>query len=289
MTNSRTIRLGLVQPRSFWGSDEEQNVAAALDWLHRCAESSVQLVVFPEGYPGPTNPRNRYDALTPLAEKAAQLGLHVVAGDIEPAAEGGYHVALHLIDDHGRTIGSYRRTHPRDTHVYRDVEMWGFDYRGSSNLPIAFETALGRIGLLVCSEVYVPELSRALALQDAEVIVYPAGGGQGEIIPNWQTVLAARAIENIVYTAASQNLYTPAERGLGMIASPEGVLATRSDAGLIIADLDMGRLAYLRSEDQRIEVPRRCLTVPGLLRWRRPEIFRDEPQHVSSAWRFASV
>jgi predicted amidohydrolase len=150
-------------------------------------------------------------------------------------------------------------------------------------MPIVFETAFGRIGLLVCSEVYVPELSRALALQDADVIVYPAGGGQGEIIPSWQTVLAARAIENIVYTAASQNLYAPAERGLGMIASPEGILATRSDAGLIIADLDMDRLAYLRSEDQRIEVPRGCLTVPGLLRWRRPEIFRDEPQQVSSA------
>jgi predicted amidohydrolase len=282
VTNPRTIRLALVQPRSFWGSEEERNVTAALDWLDRCAESGVQLVVFPEGYPGPTNPGSCYDALTPLAEKAARLRLHVVSGNIEPAAEGGYHVALHLIDDHGRVIGSYRRTHPRVTHIYRDADMWGFDYTGSSNRPVVYETALGRIGLLVCSEVYVPELSRTLALQGADVILYPAGGGQGEIIPNWQTILAARAIENIVFTAASQNLYTPRERGLGMIASPEGVLATRSGAGLIIADLDMDRLAYLRSEDQRIEVPRRCLTVPGLLRWRRPEVW-GKPQKPSLA------
>lgn len=48
-----------------------------------------------------------------------------------------------------------------------------------------------------------------------------------------------------------------------MIASPEGALAMRSDAGHIIADLDLDRLAYLHSEDQRIEVPRRCLTSLG--------------------------
>ena len=194
MTNERTIRLGLIQPRSFWGSEEEQNVAAALDWLHRCAESSVQLVVFPEGYPGPTNPINRYDALPPLAEKAAQLGLHVVAGNIEPATEGGYHVAVHLIDDHGQTTGSYRRTHPRDTHVYRDIEMWGFDYRGSSKTRRSSSRLLLDASDCWFAVRYIPELSRALALQDADVIVYPAGGGQGEIIPNWQTVLAARAL-----------------------------------------------------------------------------------------------
>jgi hypothetical protein len=67
-----------------------------------------------------------------------------------------------------------------------------------------------------------------------------------------------------------------------MIASPEGVLAIRSDAGLIIVGLDMGRLVYLSSEDQRIEVPRRCLTVPGLLRWRRPEICWDGSQEATS-------
>lgn len=275
MTSPSSVRIALIQPQSAWGTNEEKNLAGALHWLDRAAEAAVQLVVFPEGYPGPTNPKNSYDAIKPLRERARARKLHVVAGNIEPAAGGGHYVALHLIGDQGELIGSYRRTTPRGPYVYQDIPAWHFDYRESSEgLPV-FDTKVGRIGMLVCSEVYSPELSRALAVQEADIIVYPAGGGQGDLIPTWQTLIAARAIENIVYTGASQNLYEPSDRGLGMIAGPEGVLATRADAGMLIADLDLDRLRFLRAEDEKIEVPRRYRTVPGLLRWRRPELYAE--------------
>jgi predicted amidohydrolase len=265
--------MALIQPQSSWGPHEEQNANDALQWLDRCSNAGVNLVVFPEGYPGPTNPKNSFDALTPLRVRARELGLYVVAGNIERAPGGGHYVALHLIGDDGSVVGTYRRTTPAGPYVYHDIPMWQFDYKESSDgLPV-FDTTIGRIGLLVCSEVYAPELSRALAVQGADIIVYPAGGGQGDLIPTWQTVVAARAIENIVYTGASQNLYEPHERGLGIIAGPEGVLATRADAGMLVADLDLDRLEFLRSEDEKIEVPRRYRTVPGLLRWRRPELY----------------
>lgn len=275
MTSPSNVRIALIQPQSAWGPDEQRNVEGALQWLDRSAEAAVDLVVFPEGYPGPTNPKNSYDAIGALRERARALKLHVVAGNIEAAAGGGHYVALHLIGDQGQVVGRYRRTTPRGPYVYHDIPAWQFDYRESSEgLPV-FDTAVGRIGLLVCSEVYAPELSRALAVQGADIIVYPAGGGQGDLIPTWQTLVAARAIENIVYTGASQNLYEPSDRGLGMIAGPEGVLATRADAGMLIADLDLDRLRFLRAEDEKIEVPRRYRTVPGLLRWRRPELYAE--------------
>jgi predicted amidohydrolase len=270
------VRMALIQPQSFWGPNEETNVHEALEWLNRSSKAGAQLVVFPEGYPGPTNPKNSYDALTSLSKRAAELDLHVIAANIEPAGNGRHYVALHLIGPDGRTIGTYRRSMPRGPYVYHDIPMWQFDYKESSIKPVVFDTRIGRIGMLVCSEVYSPELSRSLALQGADIIVYPAGGGQGDLIPTWQTVVAARAIENIVYTAASQNLYEPHERGLGIVASPEGVLATRADAGMLVADLDLNRLEFLRGEDEKIEVPRRYRTVPGLLRWRRPELFAED-------------
>ena len=150
--------------------------------------------------------------------------------------------------------------------------MWQFDYR---NPRTDLRSSIPRSAASGCgfSEVYSPELSRALAVQGADIIVYPAGGGQGDLIPTWQTVVGARAIENIVYTGASQNIYEPYERGLGIVAGPEGVLATRADAGMLIADLDLDKLEFLRGEDEKIEVPRRYRTVPGLLRWRRPELY----------------
>lgn len=267
------IRLAAVQPRSGSGPGEARNAAEALDWLDRSAEAGADLVVFPEGYPGPANPANDYDAFGPLAERAATRGLHVVASRIEPAGDGGHHMTLQLIDDSGDTAGVYRRTTPRGPYVYRDLDAWGFDYLEAPERPAVVETRLGRIGLLICSEVYVPELSRILVLEGADVILYPAGGAINELLATWRTMLWARAIENLVYTAATQNLYGGDEEGVGTIAGPEGILAQSADEGLLLANLDLGRLRFLRAEEERIEFPKRYRTVPGVLRWRRPELY----------------
>src|SRR5581483_3041640 len=77
-----SIRLAAVQPRSHFAADEAENLDDALRWLDRAHAHGADLVLFPEGYPGPTNPANDYDALTPLSHKARSLGLHVVAGGL---------------------------------------------------------------------------------------------------------------------------------------------------------------------------------------------------------------
>ena len=269
------IRVAAVQPRSHHGPDEERNIEQALGWMDEAARQGADLVVFPEGYPGPTNPANRYDAFGPLAERARSLGLHVVAGRIEPVEGGqGHHVCLHLIDDSGQRAGIYRRTSPVGPYVYKDLDIWQVDYVDSPEPPQVVSTRLGRIGMLVCSEVYVPELSRLLALQGADLIVYPAGGAINELLATWRTLLWARAIENLVYTAASQNLYAPDEQGVGQIAAPEKVLAASPTEGLLLADLDLDRLEYLRGQDERIEFPKPYDTIPGVTRWRRPELYQ---------------
>ncbi|MGH2947181.1 MAG: carbon-nitrogen hydrolase family protein [Solirubrobacteraceae bacterium] len=267
-----SIRLALVQPRSHSGPDEHRNAAAAVEWLERAAAGGAELVVFPEGYPGPTNPANAFEALAPLARRARERCVHVVASRIEPAGDGRHHMALHLVDDRGEIAGSYRRTTPCGPYIYRDIPAWDFDYTEADELPV-FETRLGRIGLLVCSEVYVPELARVLVLRGAEVILCPAGGAINELLESWRTVVRARAIESLVYAAACQNLYEDGEQGVAIVAAPEGVLAESTGEGLVIADLDLDRLAYLRGEDEHILFPKPYATIPGVLRWRRPELY----------------
>jgi predicted amidohydrolase len=267
------MRLALIQPRSQSGALEPRNFEDALEWLSRAAEAGADLVVFPECYPGPANPMNAYDAIGPLAQRAAELGVHVIAGRIEPADDERYHVTLHLIDDEGQTVGVYRRTTPTGPYIYRDIPAWDFDYQESDEEPAVFETRLGRIGMLVCSEVYSPELSRVLALKGADLIVYPVGGSVNELLPSWRTILHARAIENLVYTAACQNLYDADEHGVAQVAGPEGVIDALSDAGMVVADLDLDRLEYLRGEDEKVEFPKRYATIPGVLRWRRPSLY----------------
>jgi 5-aminopentanamidase len=264
------VRLAAVQPASGSGVDEGRNATESLNWLRRAAEKHAQLVVFPEGYPGPINPSNQYDALKPLAKAAAEFGLHVIASRAVPSGIG-HAVELNLIDDRGEILGAYRRTTPRGPYVYRDIQAWNFNYVESNTPPRVFETKIGRIGMLVCSELYFPELSRLLMLQGADIIAYPAGGAINELLPGWRTLVYARAIENLVFTVACQNLYGK-EEGVGTIAGPEGVLAHSKGEGVLVADLDFDRLAFLRAEDEKIEFPKRYATIPGVQRLLRPEL-----------------
>jgi predicted amidohydrolase len=270
-----SFRLAAVQPRSYTGADEVRNIDHAVDWMERAHAEGAELVMFPEGYPGPTNPDSHFDALPVLSAKAAALGLHVVAGSIEPAGRGRHYVVLHLIDDRGVVAAPYRRTTPLGPYIYRDIPTWGFEYEAAADEPLIFDTRLGRIGLLVCSEVYVPELARGLALKGADTILFPAGGAINELLPTWRTMVWARAIENLVYTAAVQNLYADDEVGVGIVAAPERVLAHSGAETLLIADLDSERLAFLRSREERIEFPKPYQTIPGLMRWRRPELYES--------------
>jgi hypothetical protein len=72
---------------------------------------------------------------------------------------------------------------------------------------------------------------------------------------------------------------------VGQIAGPEGVLAASTGEGLIVADLDLDRLDYLRNQDEQILFPKPYAAVPGVLRWRRPELYPDILQPTESVSR----
>jgi predicted amidohydrolase len=278
----RVVKVAAVQPRSHFAAGEPANVEEALGHLDRCALLGADLVVFPEGYPGPTNPRNDYHALTRVRAKAREHRLHVVAGAIEPASERGrHHIALYLIGDDGDVLGVHHRVCPVGPYIYPDSELWEFDYLGADRAPQVIETRLGRIGMLVCSEAYVPELARLLMIQGADMIALPAGGALNELLDGWRALIRARAIENVVYTIATQNLYYDRERGIGMIASPERVLTSSTEPGILLADLDLDRLEYLRTAQPAITFPKPYDTTPGVQDWRRPELFGELLRPVS--------
>lgn len=273
---SRIVTVAAVQPRSHFGAEEQANLEQALAHLDRCSLLGADLVVFPEGYPGPTNPRNDYDALTPLRAKARQHRLHVIAGAIEPAKQPGrHHIALYLIGDDGEILGTHYRVCPIGPYIYPDCELWEFNYLGVDRPPQVVETRLGRIGMLVCSEAYVPELARLLMIGGADILALPAGGALNELLDGWRALIRARAIENVLYTVATQNLYYEREQGIAMIASPERVLTSSTAPGILLAELDLDRLDYLRTAEPAITFPKPYETTPGVQNWRRPELFGD--------------
>jgi|TARA_B110000263_G_C15228381_1_gene473356 predicted amidohydrolase len=264
-----SIRIAAVQPRTFSGDDEAKNLDACLDYIDQAADAGAKFVCLPEMYPGPVHPSIDFDT-TALYDKAAERQVYLIRGKREPAGDQ-HNVCAEVIGPDGKSVGLYRRTTPSGPYIYQDLETWSIDYAPADGLPV-FETEFGKIGVLICSEVYVPELTRVLVLAGAKLIFYPSGGHINELMGTWKIMLQARAIENLIYTAACQNMYG-VEEGVGMICGPEGVLAEDGGEAVIIADLDMEHLQWLRDQDEKLEMPKKYSVVPGTLRWRRPDLY----------------
>jgi predicted amidohydrolase len=279
-----TFGVAAVVPRTRFGDGaREANLESARKAALGAAQEGAQLVCFPETVPGQWRRPLAWDPVEDLKSIAVEAGVYLVGGFAE-AVEGdpdrGYNTLV-LIDPDGNEVGRYRRTSPGiPGWLYANGPQWDFDWVAATELPV-FDTALGRIGMLVCSEVYVPELSRALALKGADVIVMPAGltAAGSPLYATWHNLVWSRAIENLVYTVVSSN--SLGSGGMAMICSPEAILADSTDEGVHVATVDLDRLRYLREEQDRRGVAtqeRPWLTKPGVLRdWRVPAVWRGNP------------
>jgi predicted amidohydrolase len=268
-----TVTLAVVQPRTHLGDREEENVKEAVRAIDEAAGRGAQLVLFPETYPGPWTAARRFDPVDALCAQARASAIHVVAGTTEPVPgrPDGHHIVCLLIGPDGRVLGRYRRTCPPGPYIYRGGRLWDFEYTAADELPV-FPTALGVIGINICSEVFVPELQRILALKGAEIILLPAGW-VADFNENWLTLVRARAIENLAVTATCHNLIGD-NPGMALIASPECVLGRLDDEGMLVAQLDLDRVRELRGLRPKMSGTREFATIPGVLGFRRPEVFR---------------
>src|SRR5258707_10648102 len=146
----------------------------------------------------------------------------------------------------GRVPARYRRTHPNGPWIYTGGGDWEFQYVAGSDFPV-FETAHGTVGLAMRSEVYMPEVTRALALRGAELIFMPAGKDKRSLWATWRTLLWARAIENLALVVTTQNLFDHGERGLAMVATPEEIVYESTAAGRGLVEVSLDRVPHVRA------------------------------------------
>src|SRR5262245_20129255 len=94
------VRLGVVQPQGRPGEDAPRMLDDALDYVKQAADRGIDLLVFPETYPGPVSWHTRYEVVDPLREAAAKHGVGLVAGTTESADgdEQAHHIAAVVID-----------------------------------------------------------------------------------------------------------------------------------------------------------------------------------------------
>lgn len=289
-----TLTIATVNPNTQFGDGSyEANIKQAEQYVASASARGARLVCLPETYPGQWRQPITSTPIRELSEMAREHGVYLVGGFAEPVdgtgADGSrcYNTLVLLAPD-GSEVGRYRRTLPvQAPWIYRGGDYWDFDWVPADELPV-FDTDLGRIGLLVCSEIYSPELPRILALNGAEIILLPAGltgpqrhagGYGGALYQTWRTLAWARAIENLAITALCSNIPTPGDKAVSMVCAPEEILLEEHDEGVHVAEIDLERIRWLREQqDRNVRGESPWRTKPGVLRdWRRADLLAANP------------
>ena len=172
-----------------------------------------------------------------------------------------------VYDPHGELVGLYRKIH------MFDVEVGGQVYRESEaeepgEEPVVCEAEGWKLGLTVCYDLRFPELFRIEALEGAELITVPAAFTLFTGKDHWELLLRARAVENQLYVAASNQWGETApgksSYGRSLIVDPWGiVLAAAPDEDCVIsAELDRARLERVRAS-----LPSLANRQPNAYRW----------------------
>ena len=264
-----------MQPISHPAGEAERNIADAQRAIEHAAHEGADFVCFPETYPGPWRMPATFDPVPAMAEAAATHGVHVVFGTIEPLdrkAATAHNLIVMAYPD-GRAPARYRRTHPNGPWIYTGGKWWEFQYVPGDEFPV-FDTKHGKVGLAMCSEAYMPEVTRALALRGAELIFLPAGTDKAKLWASWRNLIWSRAIENLAVVVTTQNLFSHAERGLAMVATPEEIIFESTAAGLFFVDVSLDRAREMRNTQDSVTSAKNYGAKQGVLgpQWQRPEL-----------------
>ncbi len=293
--------IAAVQPDSIWGADEWKNAASAFVAVAEATAKGADLITFPEGFPGPCNGpldsagRLEHAPIDELRKLAKLHKVYIVASNLETSDEApeSYYLTLKLIDRSGDIQANYRRIQP--DHQYLNAYLHGGRRHVlPGNEIMVVDTDLCKIGLQICSELWVPEISRVQMLMGAELMIAPVNGRHSvtrfgpKLWHQWRALARTRAAENLCYVAVNQNIYTPGSSGIGIVAGPDGPVATLDGAGILYAEIDLARVAWLRThfyEPVLFESPESAdepefSCRPGQIHDRRPELFKKlvEPQ-----------
>lgn len=197
-----------------------------------------------------------------LAEQALRHGIWLVGGTIPLEGNSPTHVRATclLFNDRGEQVARYDKIHLFDV----SLDETGENYTESDTIEpgselVVVETPFGRLGLAVCYDLRFPELFRSMHQQGVEIIAVPSAFTAITGRAHWETLVRARAIENLSYliTSAQGGYHANAREthGDSMIVDPWGVVLDRlpRGSGFVIAEIDRERLQGIRKKFPALE------------------------------------
>ncbi len=236
--------------------------------LYFCQVEDVNNFNWAEPIPGPST--QFYGHL------AKQFGVVIVTSLFEKRAPGLYHNTAVVIESDGTIAGKYRKMHIPDDPAY--YEKFYFTPGDLGFHPIT--TSVGKLGVLVCWDQWYPEAARLMALQGAELLIYPTAiGYESSDTPDeqerqreaWTTVMRGHAVANGLPVVAvnrvglepdpSGNTQGIRFWGSSFVAGPQGELlyrASNNDEENVVVPVDLQHSEQVRRwwpflRDRRID------------------------------------
>ena len=285
---SEKMKIGLIQQHNT--GDREDNKARLAEKIGQLAKKGAELIVLQELHNGlyfcQIEDVNLFDQAEPIpgpsteffGQLAKQYGVVIVTSLFERRAPGLYHNTAVVLEKDGTIAGMYRKMHIPDDPGY--YEKFYFTPGDLGFHPI--ETSLGKLGVLVCWDQWYPEAARLMALQGAQLLIYPTAIG---FDPNdtpdeqerqrmaWQTVQRGHAVANglpvVTVNRVGQEQCSMVNGqwstipfwGTSFVAGPQGELLYEAPTDReveTVVDVDMQRSEQVRRwwpflRDRRIE------------------------------------
>jgi N-carbamoylputrescine amidase len=263
-----------------FGEDRGANIAAVSELVREAAARGAQVVLPPELFEGPyfcrtedetlfagAQPVARHPAVLAMQRLAAELKIHIPTSFFE--ADGPHHYnSLAMIDDGGKVMGVYRKSHIPDGPGYEEK----FYFRPGNTGFKVWETPQAQLGVGVCWDQWYPETARAMMLMGAEILFYPTAIGSEPHDPDldtsrlWRRAMIGHAVSNVVPVIAANRIGTECGQrfyGHSFICDERGDMLAEfgaEETGVLTATLDLDEVKKHRAAF-------------GFFRDRRPELY----------------
>lgn len=280
------LRIGILQQQK--SADVKANIKAIEEEVTDLARRGAKLIILSELHNSlyfcQVEDVNNFDLAETIpgpstdfyGELAKRLGVVMVISLFERRAPGLYHNTAVVIESDGTIAGKYRKMHIPDDPAY--YEKFYFTPGDLGFHPI--QTSVGKLGVLVCWDQWYPEAARLMALQGAEILIYPTAIGyeksdtpeeQQRQRTAWTTVQRGHAVANglpVVTVNRVGHEPDPSGQtqgivfwGSSFVCSPQGELfyqASDNEEESLVLDIDLKHSEQVRRwwpflRDRRIE------------------------------------
>ncbi|MCH8833850.1 MAG: carbon-nitrogen hydrolase family protein [Thaumarchaeota archaeon] len=237
---------------------KEQNLKKILDYIKKASKKDAQLCAFPEFMMFYTKPSQTPKELASLSETisgnfvktisnaAKKYSIQVIGTFYEKSnKKNRVYDTSFLINKSGKVVSKYRKIHLYDALGFKESKKMV----PGSKIVKPIQTALGKIGMLICYDLRFPEISRSLALSGSEILVVPSAWVKGKNKEDhWITINKTRAIENGCYLVAPDqvgNIYC----GRSVVVDPFGkiLLDMKKRQGIGVVNISTEKIKKIRT------------------------------------------